>query len=160
MLLLDVGYFDPWGSLSSGPGFLIGWGHCFETELHWEKVNEAQDLLLNRSWQITTTQSCTTHSIHIKLLSLKLWLYCITFCSSQSHIPANSDVLPPLTSMSSRSKLHPHNLWQHVLYKWHVRFHTHAVLHSCLATQSQAALKGSTEEARGRSRGCSAWCVW
>lgn len=45
-------------------------------------------------------------------------------------------------------------LWlQHVPYKWHVRFHTHLVLHSCLANQSQAALKGFYWGGQGQEQG-------
>ena len=68
MSLLDVGYLDPWGSLSFGLDFLIGWGHCFETELHWREANVVEGLLLNTSMGLIMSDDAVLHihSIHIK----------------------------------------------------------------------------------------------
>lgn len=174
MSLLDVGYLDPWGSLSFGLGFLIGWGHCFETELHWEKANEAESLLLNISTGLSwvMTQNCSIHRIHIKSL-------CLFFVSTVKHFVHHnaersdvSDLWPPCPhdpghtippqwlSGPLSTLIYPYlrGSMSFASDTWGFR---HMRLFVCAWLPNLRLLWWvSTEEARGRSRGRSAWCLW
>lgn len=105
MSFLDVGYLDPWGSLSFGLGFLIGWGHCFEAELHWGEANEAEGLLLNIStspaWVMTNC--CTVLKYPSHLYQVTLYNWSLLFGSTVKNLSFCSWPSDPVLSSRSQS---------------------------------------------------------
>lgn len=179
MSLLDVGYLDPWGSLSSGLDFLIGWGN-WDRELQWSQWSGRPSVNIStglKQWplhRIAVSIAClSTHCV------FDLWLHCKAFRSRQSHAPENR-VVCTLWSLYPQDPNYwslftgtTPTLWSPTLINtslcgsmsfssdtWGFR---HMRLFICAWLPILRLLWWvSTEEARDRSmsRGCRAWCLW